>query len=121
MTGTMDPQVGSGSIAPAALAGPYAAATTASGSSGVLPIAANLVLTSPGNATFDVSGTLDITGQSEKTVAGTYAVAGTGNGTIKVTPTGQSAQNYIIYVLDPTHFMMMNTDQGHASIISAQQ
>jgi hypothetical protein len=46
MTGTMNPQgKGSGLFGGSSLPGTYAAATTRSGSSGVDPIAANLLLT----------------------------------------------------------------------------
>jgi hypothetical protein len=135
MTGTMNPQgKGSGGFGGTELPGTYAAATTGSGSSAVTPIAANLLLTSPGGGVFNVSGTQYPVGQ---TVTGTYdlAVPGFQSGTGKIMLTAPSAQNYAIYVLDTSgctgqspvcaiqDFLMMDVDKTNpnASIIFAQQ
>jgi hypothetical protein len=137
MTGTMNPQ-GNGSLSfgGTELPGTYAAATTSSGGSAVIPIAANLLMTSPGGGVFNVSGTQYPGSQA---VTGTYdlGVAGFQNGTGKITLTTPSAQNYVIYVLDSSgpcnplkspvcaiqSFLMMDVDKTNpnASIIFAQQ
>jgi hypothetical protein len=136
MTGTMNPQgQGSGNFGGSELPGTYAAATTSSGGSAVTPIAANLLLTSPGGGVFNVSGTQYPGGQ---TVTGTYdlGVKDFQNGTGKITLTAP-AQTYVIYVLDSSgpcnpktspvcaiqSFLMMDVDNTNpnASIIFAQQ
>jgi hypothetical protein len=95
MTGTMNPQGKASSGFPgSALPGTYAAATTTSGSSGVHPIAANLLLTSPGGGVFNVSGTQY---PGPQTVTGTYTLSNLGTGTIPLTV--PSAQKYVIYAL----------------------
>jgi hypothetical protein len=131
MTGTMNPQgKGSGAFAASELSGPYAAATTAGASSGLTPIAANLLLSSPGGGVFNVSGTEY---PSPQTVTGLYTLSFSGNGTIQLT--SPSAQNYVIYAQDTVScsgqgltcaiqdFYMMDTDSSNpnASIIFAQQ
>jgi hypothetical protein len=131
MTGTMNPQgKGSGAFAASELSGPYAAATTSNGSPGVTSIAANLVLTSPGNGVFNVSGT-EYPGT--QAVTGLYTLSVSGNGTIQLS--AALAQNYVIYVQDTVScsgqgltcaiqdFYMMDTDSSNpnASIIFAQQ
>ena len=137
MTGTMNPQgPGGGCFGGTELPGTYGAATTSSGGSAVIPIAANLLLTSPGGGVFNVSGTQY---PGSQTVTGTYdlAVSGFQNGTGKITLTAPSAQNYVIYVLDSSgpcnpqtspvcaiqSFLMMDVDKTNpnASIIFAQQ
>jgi hypothetical protein len=145
MTGTMNPQgKGSGLIGGSTLPGTYAAATTHSGSSGVDPIAANLLLTwtnsalNTGACTAEcVNGTqYDTVNYSLTSVplAGAYTIQDIGNGTIVLT--APSAQNYAIYVLDTSgcssnqdpvcaiqDFLMMDEDKTNPnpSIIFAQQ
>lgn len=137
MTGTMKPQgKGSGIFSGTELPGTYAAATTGSGNSNVGPIAANLLLTSPGGGVFNVSGTQYL---PQATVTGTYdfttGSAGAGVGTL--TLTAPSAQKYVVYVLDTSgctlsspvciiqDFLMMDettsTPNKNPSIIFAQQ
>jgi hypothetical protein len=137
MTGTMNPVGnGSGNFGGTELPGTYGAATTSSGGSAVIPIAANLLLTSPGGGVFNVSGTQY---PGSQTVTGMYDLGVTGfqNGTGKITLTAPSAQNYVIYVLDSSgpcnpntspvcaiqDFLMMDVDSANpnASIIFAQQ
>ncbi len=99
MTGTMSPQgKGSGSFANSELPGTYAAATISSGAPAVSPTAANLLLTSPGGGTFNVSGTQYTGGQ----VTGTYDLSGSGLGIGfgSITFTAPAAMNYVIYTLD---------------------
>ena len=139
MTGTMNPQGNGGlSFGGTELPGTYAAATTSSGGSAVTPIAANLLMTSPGGGVFNVSGTQYQYPGGSQTVTGTYdlGVAGFQNGTGKITLTAP-AQNYVIYVLDSSgpcnplkspvcaiqSFLMMDVDKANpnASIIFAQQ
>ena len=143
MTGTMSPQGKSffgffGSTLP----GTFAAATTASGSSGVDPIAANLLLTwvNTGACTSEcVNGTqYDAANPAGVTVAGAnpgYTLQSNSNGTIALT--APSAQNYVIYALDTTgctsaspvcaiqDFLMFDASttnpNKNASIIFAQQ
>ncbi len=145
MTGRMNPQgKGSGLFGGSTLPGTYAAATTGSGSSGVDPIAANLLLTwvnsalNTGACTAEcVNGTQYDTLNYNLTsvpLAGAYTIQGAGNGTIVLT--APSAQNYAIYVLDTSgctstqnpvctiqDFLMMDEDTANpnASIIFAQQ
>jgi hypothetical protein len=132
MTGTMNPQgKGGGIFGGSSLPGTYAAATTSSGNSAVGPIAANLLLTSPGGGVFNVSGT-QYPGQ--QTVTGTYNLSNA-FGTGMITLTAPAAQNYVIYVVDTSgcngsspvcaieDFLMMDVDHSNpnASIIFAQQ
>ncbi len=104
MTGTMSPQgQGGGAFDGSELPGTYGAATTSSGSSAVSPIAANLLLTSPGGGAFNVSGTqYQNPGSGPQTMTGTYdGLNGTygdaGVGAIALT--APAAQKYVIYVL----------------------
>ena len=141
MTGTMNPQgKGSGLFGGSSLPGTYAAATTRSGSSGVDPIAANLLLTWGNTGTCAsecLNGTQYNTANYNLTsvpLAGTYTIQDSGNGTIVLT--APSAQNYAIYVLDTSgctssenpvcgiqNFLMIDEDTANpnASVIFAQQ
>jgi len=102
MTGTMNPQgKGSGLFGNSELPGTYAAATTSSGSSGAVPLAANLLATiqttqATGALTYNISGTQYP--PYTPTVAGTYTIQDVGNGTIALT--APSTQSYVIYALD---------------------
>jgi hypothetical protein len=131
MTGTMNPQgKGSGGFAGSELPGTFAAATTSSGSSAVGPIAANLLLTSPGGGVYNVSGTQY---PGPQTLTGLYAVDFGSRGTIPLTV--PATQNYVFYVLDTSgcvnpspvcaiqDFLMMDVDTTvtNPSIIFAQQ
>ena len=145
MTGTMNPQgKGGGLFGGSTLPGTYAAATTHSGSSGVDPIAANLLLTWTNSALNTGACTSEcVNGTQYNTVnysltsvplAGAYTIQDIGNGTIVLT--APSAQNYVIYVLDTSgcssnqnpvcaiqDFLMMDEDKTNPnpSIIFAQQ
>jgi hypothetical protein len=131
MTGTMNPQGnGGGQFSFSEAPGTYAAATTASGSSNVSPGADNLLLTSTGGGTYNVSGTQY---PGPHSVTGTYTLSELGTGTIALSV--PSTQNYVIYVLDSAgcvdpspvcavlDFLMMDVDatNPNASIIFAQQ
>jgi hypothetical protein len=134
MTGTMNPQgKGVGAFAASELTGTFAAATTSSADVSVTPVAANLLLTSPGSGVFNVSATTHPSG-TPQTVTGTYALSSSGTGTI-VLPTSPT-QNFVIYVLDNNgactgegllceiqDFYMMNVDSTNpnASIMFAKQ
>ena len=131
--GTMDPQKIGDFFAPSQLAGPFASATTTSGTSNVSQVEANLLFTSPGNAVFDVGGAQDETdagGQSAaQGLTGTYDIGPAGTGTIALT--APATANYVIYAIDnPTnqsnlvqHFYIMNVDpaNSNSSIMFAER
>jgi hypothetical protein len=119
MTGGMDPQDGS-LAAPTQLPGTFAATTVSSTTSGVLPTASNLLLTSTGNATFPISGTQY---PGVHSVSGLYTLLGTGatgsvSGTIVL-----GSSHYVFYPIDTTHFYMIDVDATvtNPSMIYAQQ
>lgn len=130
MTGTMSPQgKGSSVFGNSSLPGTYGAATVSSGNPAVTPIAANLLLTSPGGGVFNVSETEYLVPQ---TATGSYTITFAGTGTISLTA---PAQTYAIYAVDSTgcanlspvctiqDFFMMDetTTDPNASIIFAKQ
>ncbi len=121
MTGAMDPQ-NNNAIAPSALPSTYAVATDSSATSGVSPIAANFVLTSPGNGVFNVAGTqyTFTSGLQTQTVTGKYDLQFGGAGTITLTA---PVADYVIYTVDATHFELMDVDTTvtNAAVIFAQQ
>jgi hypothetical protein len=133
MTGTMDPQKVGGFFAPSELAGPFAVATTTSGTPGVSQVEANLLLTSPGNGVFNVGGSQDETdagGQNAAQVlTGIYDIDAGGVGTIKLT--APATANYVIYAIDNPanqnnlvqHFYILNVDPANAnsSIVFAER
>ena len=124
-TGTMDQQPVS-SPSPTELAGSFEAATGSSGTTAVSQTATNFLFTSL-VPTFTLSGTRDETdgGQNAgQVLAGTYTVSfQDGSGTVKITPTGLTPENYVMYVLDnpkPSgsmiqHFVMINVDPANAN------
>ncbi len=144
MTGTMTPQGGDSLFGTAEMQGTYAAATTSSGVSAVIPIAANLVLTSTGGLVDNmpagnVAGTQyrfpSPPNPGRQTVAGGYTLTTAGVGAIPLTaPAGPS---YVVYVVDTSgpcnpaqspvcsvqDFFMIdeNTKNPNASVIFAQQ
>jgi len=143
MTGTMNPQGKipcAGNIcalSASELPGTYAAATTSSGSSGVSPTAANLLLASQGGSppVYNVSGTQYPAGPTQP-VNGAYTLLSSGAGTISLTT--PLAQNYVIYAVDTSgctkqsgpvcaiqDFLMIDEDKTktntNPSIIFAQQ
>jgi hypothetical protein len=97
MTGTMNPQgSGSGSFAASELPGTYGAATTSSATAGVTPIAANLLATSPGSGTYNITGTQYPGSQA---ITGLYTLdLNSGRGTFALTAPG--TETYAFYVLD---------------------
>ena len=126
LTGTMEQQKGS-NYAASEMPGVFAASSVASGTKDVTPTVADLLLTSPGNSQFNVTGTR-WDASSSQSLTGSYTLTSSGVGTIKLTAPG--SENYVIYVLDNTgqvpvvhRFLMMNVDSANknASIISAQQ
>jgi len=132
MTGSMDPQLpASFDYTPSELPGTYAAATIGNSDSGIEPVVQNLLLTSTGNATYNVAGTQN---PGNGTLTGTYTMtnnsSGGGIGTITLTsPPPPAVTNYVIYAIDAnstnsviTDFMMMGLTSGTpSSIIFAQQ
>ena len=142
ITGTMNPQgKGGGVLSDSELPGTWAAATTSSGSSGVDPIAANLLLTFANTGACTsvcIGGTLyDTANSTGVTLAGSIAPTKfVSNGTGSIALTAPSAQNYVIYVVDtsgpctllnPTcaiqDFLLMDVDNSNknASIVFAKQ
>jgi hypothetical protein len=142
MTGTMNPQgKNDGFLSGSYMTGTFAAATTSSASSGVDPLAANLLLTwaNTGTCTSEcVSGTeyqiLNDNILSITPLAGAYTLMTSGNGTIALTT--PSAGNYVIYIVDTTggcslqnpvcviqDFLMIDEDNTNPnpSIIFAKQ
>jgi len=124
MTGTMDLPLKNHTFGASEIAGTYAAAVTSSGTSGVDPIAANLLLTwvNTGACTAQcVNGTQYVGTSAGVAVTGAYTITGTGDGTI--TLTAPAAQSYAIYAIDVSHFLMMDVDKSNtqSSIIFAQQ
>lgn len=143
MTGTLSPQgKGSGTYAASQLPGTFAAAATSSGSSGVVPLAADLLFTWV-NPSQGVSGTEYLSNTTPQTVTGTYTVTDAGGGTQSTSPlsisgiklTAPAAQTYAIYVVDTTgctgqeiscalvDFLAIDIDSGNTvpSVIFAHQ
>ena len=148
ITGTMNPMgPGGESFAGSELPGIFGAATTASGSPAVTPMAANLIVTYPGFAAPGgpaIPNPYVVTGTQYppytpplQAMAGTYTLSLAGTGTIALTdPPLPAAANYVIYVLGTSgctsaqspvcaiqSFFMMDEDSTNpdASIIFAQQ
>jgi hypothetical protein len=124
MTGTMNLQLKNHTFGASEIAGTYAAAATSSGTSGVDPIAANLLLTwvNTGTCTAQcVNGTQYVGTSAGVALTGAYTITGPGDGTITLTT--PAAQSYVIYAIDVSHFLMMDVDKSNtqSSIIFAQQ
>jgi len=117
MTGTMIPQqVKNGfSFVPAGITGTYAVATSSNslsndGSCTVLGncnATMNLLLTSPGNSVFDVTGTVNPSGQSANW---NYTVQSQGVGNI-VPPSGAKTPNFAFYGVSATEYYMIEEDK----------
>jgi hypothetical protein len=100
-----------------ALPGTFAAATISSSDPSVAPVVQNLLLTSTGNATYNVAGTQN---PSNEALTGTYTL---NDNSIPAAPLGGTGAialttpsvNYVIYAIDGnandaiTDFMMMGT------------
>jgi hypothetical protein len=103
MTGTMNPQGKGGTFYdPSELTGTYAVATTTSANSAASLnasslIAANLLLTSTGNSTYNVAGTL-YPGAQPVPSGSSYTLTDGGPGTIVLNDS--PTQNYAIYTVD---------------------
>jgi hypothetical protein len=136
MVGAMDPQASSNSVngtfADSALPGTFSAATVGNGTSGVSPLAANLLLTfqgfsGSGSPIANAAGTLyEPPIQSLST--GTYNIQFTGTGSLALTPQGAAnADKFVFYAIDTLHFWMIQTQDttGNAptnpSVIVVQQ
>ena len=117
MTGAMDPQTGNGAFAPSELPGTYTVGTVSNATSGVRPMVANLLLTSPGNQVYNVVGAQY---PGPVAVTGTYTLMLGGTGTIVLTT---PAASYVIYATDASHFEMIDVDASvaNAAVIFAQQ
>jgi hypothetical protein len=117
MSGAMDPQQNN-AVAPSELPSTYAVATVSNATSGVSPIAANLLLTSLDTQTHKVSGTQY---PGAQIVTGTYDLHL--NGTGPITLTAPAAASYVIYPLDASTIEMIDVDTAvkNAAVIFAQQ
>jgi hypothetical protein len=101
ITGTMNPQgKGGGGLTNSELPGTYAVATTSSGSSAVSPIAANLLLVSPGNNAADTIGGTQYPAAQTLTGTATFSTGAAGSGVGSFTLTAPSAQTYVFYSVD---------------------
>jgi hypothetical protein len=137
MTGAMIPQgkVQVGGLSGSELPGTFAAATTSSANSAVVPLAANLLFTSVGNAVYNVTGTEYPGGTA---IAENYTLGPEGTGTI-VPISPATTPNYAIYAIGTlgctgtpknpnpacavTSFMMIDEDTTNTtpSVIFAQE
>lgn len=131
--GTMDPLKIGGFFTSSQLAGPFAAATTNSGTSDVSQVDANLLMTSPGNQVFNVAGSQDITAagapNTTQALAGTYSIESNGVG--QITLTAPAAAKFVLYAVDNPvnqngqvqHFYIMNVDptNTNSSIVFAER
>ena len=129
MTGTMDPQPTQSTFyTNTEMPGTYAAATIPDSNTNVVqPVVQNLLLTSPGNGVFNLTGTQNPNSQS---LTGTYSISDGGYGSITLTsPPAPAVATNVIYAIDfdatnfvVTDFMMMGTTSGSpSSIVFAQQ
>ncbi len=123
MVGAMDPQASTnnanGTFADSALPGPFVAATVSNGTSGVGPLASNLLLSFQG---LDNSGTPIATAAgtvyspAATSVTGTYDIQFTGTGTITLTPSGAAnADKFVFYAIDTSRFWMIQTQDTTGS------
>lgn len=119
ITGTMtaQPSNASGSFADATLPGTYAVATASNSSPSIAPLTMNLLLTSPGNSVFNVTGTQN-PGTAGNITGGAYDVQFTGSGTLS-TITGSGTADYVLYGVDLTHFYLMRDATKDAGVPSA--
>ena len=113
----------------------FAAATTSTGNSTVIPTAANLLLVFPGGAAANIVNGTQYPGAQTLTGAYTFGANAEGIGVGTITLTAPSAENYVIYVLGTSgcsgtspvcsieNFLMIDEDKTNpnASIIFAQQ
>jgi len=118
ITGTMteQPNSANGSFVPAGLPGTYAVATASNSSPSIAPLTMNLLLTSPGNSVFNVTGTENPGGIA--VTGGAYDVQFTGTGTLSTT-TGSGTADYVLYGVDLTHYYLMRDATKDAGVPSA--
>jgi hypothetical protein len=119
IAGTMNSQTGppqnpGGAFANSSMTGTFALATNGDNIVTQNPVTMNLLLTSPGSGSFNVTGTED--GNPADVVTGTYNVQGSGVGSITLTKPG--AANYIIYGVDGTHFYLIENATKDAGAVS---
>lgn len=118
ITGTMtaQPNSANGSFVNAGLPGTYAVATASNSSPSIAPLTMNLLLTSPGNSVFNVTGTENPGGIA--VTGGAYDVQFTGTGTLSTT-TGSGTAHYVLYGVDLSHFYLMRDATKDAGVPSA--
>jgi len=118
ITGTMTPQKSPpksiGLFTPTAIASTYAVATNSNSSSTVAPLTMNLLLTSPGNNAFNVTG---VQNPGNQTVTGTYTLDSfTSLGTFVFTA---PAAHYILYPISLTDFYIIQDASKDTGVSSA--
>ncbi len=123
MAGAMDPQASSnsanGTFADSALPGAFVAATVSNGTSGVGPLASNLLLSfqgldNSGVPIATVAGT--VYSPSSASATGTYDIQFTGTGVITLTPSGAAnPDKFVFYAIDTSRFWMMQTQDTTGS------
>jgi hypothetical protein len=138
-TGAMYPQstVNSFEYAPSELPGTFATSTMPNSISGVVPFVENLLLTSTGSATYNVSGA-ENTGSGYQSLAGSYTMNSNGTGAIALTsPVPPAVATNVIYAVDAAtipnplssslpnfiinDFFIMGTTSGTPSVITFAQ
>ncbi len=119
ITGTMTAQSNSvfESFQPAALPGTFAVATASNSLPSIAPLTMNLLLTSPGNAVFNVSGTENPGGIA--ITGGAYGVQTVSPTPALSTTTGAGTSNYVLYQVDLTHFYLMRDATKDTGVPSA--
>lgn len=119
ITGTMTPQQSpkqnDGIFVPSAAPGTYALATNSNSVPGIAPLAMNMVLTSTGNQTYNVSDPEYV--ETAGSLSGSYTLMSTGTGTIALTAPG--AADYIIYATTQTDFFVIQKDAGASNPVSS--
>lgn len=118
ITGTMTQQTGpkqnKGTFANSSMTGTFALATSSNSVPTQASVTMNLLLTSPGNAVFNVAGTED--GNPANAVTGTYNVQDTGVGSITLTKPGTA--NYILYGVNGTQFYLIDNASKDSGAVS---
>lgn len=103
-TGAMYPQSTANNFyyAPSEMPGTYAASSIPGSTSGVVPFVENLLLTSTGSATYNVTG-VENSGSGYESLTGSYTMNSNGTGAITLTsPPLPAVATNVIYAVDAT-------------------